>query len=171
MRFRSGRAVASGVGLTVLVTSVAVAAAPPGSASRTAQRRAAPRQDDPTRLAIPRAGLARPIAPSTERARASLRSSLGRYAQVTVDRQTGGLKAVGKLDGYLTGASSAAAETVALGYVRGHAAAFGLNASDLDALKLVRDYTSVDGVRHLQWAQVVDGADRRRLQPDGQRHP
>ena len=156
MRFRSGRAVASGLGLAVVVTSVAVAAAPPGTSSRQA-RRAGPRLDDPTRLTVPRAGLAAPVTSSTVRARARLRGSLGRYAQVTVDDQTGGLKAVGKLDGYLTGASTAGAGSVALGYVRDHAAAFGLSSSDLDALELVRDYTSADGVRHLQWAQAADG--------------
>src|SRR5215207_1354701 len=157
MRFKSGRALASGVGLAVVVTSVAVAQAPPGSSSRQARRAGAPAQSDPTRLVVPRAGQARPVSSSAVRARARLRSSLGRYAQVTVDDQTGGLKAVGRLDGYLTGASGADATSVALGYVRAHADAFGLRASDLDALALVHDYTSVDGVRHLQWAQVVDG--------------
>ena len=47
------------------------------------------------------------MAASTTRARAQLRDSLGRYAQVTVNQQTGGLQAVGRLNGYLTGASSA----------------------------------------------------------------
>ena len=154
MRFRSGRAVASGVGLTVLVTSVAVAAAPPGGSARTAQRKAAQ---------IRRGWRFRAPAwpgPSPPRPCAHARACAPRSAATRSSRsieQTGGLKAVGKLDGYLTGASSADAESVALGYVRAHAAAFGLSASDLDALKLVRDYTSLDGVRHLQWAQVVDG--------------
>ena len=98
------------------------------------------------------------MAASTTLARARLRDSLGRYAQVTVNQQTGGLQAVGRLDGYLTGRSSASATSIALGYVRAHAAAFGLTQQDLDGLKLVRDYTSSPkGVGHLQWAQVVDG--------------
>ena len=32
-----------------------------------------------------------------------------------------------------------------------------MTAQDLRELRLVRDYTSVDGVRHLTWAQVIDG--------------
>jgi hypothetical protein len=139
-----------------MVTSVAVGAAPPGISGRQA-RQARAQVSDPTRLTIPRNGQARPVAASTRRARARLRASLGRGAQVTVDEQTGGLKAVGRLDGFLTGASGGGARAVALGYVRAHADAFGLTASDLGALRLVRDYRSVDGVRHLQWAQVVDG--------------
>ena len=123
-------------------------------------RSAPPASDlkDPTRKSIPQTSQARPVAASTTQARAQLRDSLGRYAQVTVDQQTGGLQAVGRLDGYLTGRSSASATSIALGYVRAHATAFGLTQQDLDGLKLVRDYTSApDGVRHLQWAQVVDG--------------
>ena len=159
MRFRSGRAVAAGAAAAVAVTSVAVAAAPPISSSgRHTQRAARADLKDPTRKSIPQTSQARPVAASTTRARAQLRDSLGRYAQVTVDQQTGGLQAVGRLDGYLTGRSSASATSIALGYVRAHAAAFGLTQQDLDGLKLVRDYTSSpDGVRHLQWAQVVDG--------------
>ncbi len=159
MRCRSGRVIASGLGVAVVVSSVAVAAAPSGGSSRQVRqaRQTLARANDPTRLTIPQNGLPRPVAASAQRARARLRSSLGRQAQVTVDGQTGGLKAVGRLDGFLTGASSAGAQSVALGYVRAHAAAFALSSDDLDALKLVRDYTSVDGVRHLQWAQVVDG--------------
>ena len=159
MRFRSGRAVAAGAAAAVAVTGVAVAASPPISSSgRHTQRAARVDLKDPTRKAIPQTSQARPVAASTTRARARLRDSLGRYAQVTVNQQTGGLQAVGRLDGYLTGRSSASATSIALGYVRAHAAAFGLTQQDLDGLKLVRDYTSSpDGVRHLQWAQVVDG--------------
>ena len=159
MRFRSGRAVAAGAAAAIAVTGVAVAAAPPISSSgRHAQRAARADLKDPTRKSIPQTSQAQPVAASTTRARAQLRDSLGRYAQVTVNQQTGGLQAVGRLDGYLTGRSSASATSIALGYVRAHAAAFGLTQQDLDGLKLVRDYTSsADGVRHLQWAQVVDG--------------
>src|SRR3954452_11036540 len=159
MRFRSGRAVAAGAAAAVAVTGVAVAASPPiSSPGRHTQRAARVDLKDPTRKAIPQTSQARPVAASTSRARARLRDSLGRYAQVTVNQQTGGLQAIGRLDGYLTGRSTASATSIALGYVRAHAAAFGLTQQDLDGLKLVRDYTSSpDGVRHLQWAQVVDG--------------
>jgi extracellular elastinolytic metalloproteinase len=159
MRFRTGRAVAAGAAVAITVAGVSVAAAPPISSSgRGAQRAARADLKDPTRKTIPQASQARPVAAATTRARAQLRDSLGRYAQLTVNQQTGGLQAVARLDGYLTGRSSASATSIALGYVRAHAAAFGLTQQDLDGLKLVRDYTSsADGVRHLQWAQVVDG--------------
>src|SRR4051794_21617050 len=158
MRFRSGRAVAAGVAAAVAVTGVAVAAAPPISSSGRSAKRARIDLKDPTRQNVPQTSQARPVAASTTEARSRLRDSLGRYAQVTVDQQTGGLQAVGRLDGYLTGRSSASATSIALGYVRAHAAAFGLTQKDLDGLELVRDYTSSsDGVRHLQWAQIVDG--------------
>ena len=46
---------------------------------------------------------------------------------------------------------------VALGYVRSHAAAFGLEAADLETLVLTRQYRSESGMTHLQWAQTYRG--------------
>ena len=62
-----------------------------------------------------------------------------------------------KLDGFLTGPSESDAKDVALDYVRAHADVFRLDADDLAALRLVRDYTDVGGTRHLVWAQTFDG--------------
>src|SRR5262245_55194342 len=124
---RRGRIVAGGMGVAVMLAGTAVAAAPSRVTSRQAAKVLAA-SGDPTRLTLPRAGAAAPLAGSTRDARAGLRSSLGRQGVVTVDDQTGGLKAVGRLDGFLTGASSADAQSIALGYVRSHAPAFGLSA-------------------------------------------
>src|SRR3954453_14321330 len=136
----------------------ALAAGPPGAAGRSASvRNAVAQAQDPARTNLSPLGQTQPISRPAEKARSDLRGSLGRQAVLTTDARTGGVKAVGKLDGFLTGRSSASAAAVALGYVRSHSDAFGLTSDDLSNLKLVRDYTSPDGVRHLQWAQVVDG--------------
>jgi extracellular elastinolytic metalloproteinase len=155
MRF-SVRAVAAIAAASSLAAgAAAMAAGPPGSSSRVASGSAG--AADPARVNLPAVGDARPVARATTSARQSLRGSLGRQAVLTVDERTGGVKAAGRLDGYLTGRSSDDAKTVTLRYLRAHSDAFGLDASDLAGLKLVRDYTSRDGVTHLQWAQVVDG--------------
>ena len=140
---------------SVAAAGAAMAAGPPGASKGSAQRLAD--LSSPVRSNVAPLGVAKPVARTTKAARADLRGSLGRQAMLTVDDRTGGVKAVGRLDGFLTKASSADARSVALGYVRSHSDVFGLSAADLRGLKLVRDYTSPDGVTHLQWAQVVDG--------------
>jgi hypothetical protein len=90
-------------------------------------------------------------------ARAALAGTLGSQGIVQSDRVTGTLRYVGRLDGYLTGASGSSAASVALGYVRGHLAAFGLSAGDLATLHLRRDYVDVLGTHHLSWTQSAGG--------------
>ena len=90
-------------------------------------------------------------------ARAQLRSELGTQGFVSTDQGTGAVRLAGRFDGFLTARSSAAPADIALGWVRDHLAALGLKASDLDNLKLTRDYRSIDGVTHLIWEQRVDG--------------
>ena len=148
---RAGAVAAMLVG--VLAAGGAAAASGPPGASRTTTRDLA----SPARTNVAPTGVASPVSRSMQRARGQLRDSLGRGAVLTADDRTGGVKAVGRLDGFLTGASSASASDVALGWVRAHSAALGVKAADLAKLKLVRDYASTDGVRHLQWAVVVDG--------------
>ena len=82
---------------------------------------------------------------------------LGADAIVAVDAGNGGLRMVGRLDGYLTPASKADAADVALNYVRANLAAFGLTGTDVDDLVLVRRVTSVDGLQRLFWQQRAHG--------------
>ena len=70
---------------------------------------------------------------------------------------TGTPRVVAKLNGFLTGPSDASPKAIALGYLRGHATAFGLDAGDISSLRLTRQYTDVRGTTHFVWAQVFDG--------------
>src|SRR4029079_17686341 len=73
-------------------------------------------------------------------ARQELAASLGQQGVLQVDPNTGTPRVVARLDGFLSGPSSAPAASVALGYVRAHLAAFGLTTTDLATLHLTRDY-------------------------------
>ena len=97
---------------------------------------------------------ARPDAAQAER---KLHRSLGPQAVVDLDPVTGTPAMIGRLDGFLTGASSAPARTVARRYLRSNAATLGLTASDLTTLTLRRDYVDVAGIHHLSWTQSVRG--------------
>ena len=76
---------------------------------------------------------------------------------MTRDRLNGGLRLVARRAGFLTAPGEAPPARVALGYVRSHAAAFGLEAADLETLVLTRQYRSESGMTHLQWAQTYRG--------------
>ncbi len=95
-------------------------------------------------------------APAGEAARERLRDQLGRFGALTLDETTGTLRAVSRLDGYLTAPSTRSGAAVALGYVREHAAAFGLDGDDLDGLRLTGRETA-DRVEHLTWEQRYGG--------------
>ena len=84
----------------------------------------------------------------------SLRDQLGREGVVRLDPLTGTPSIVARLDGSLTGASSASAESIASDYLRANAAVFRLDAS---ALALAKSFTDVHGIRHLRFAQSLDG--------------
>jgi hypothetical protein len=139
------------VGLASAIGAVVAAArpAPQARPARQAALAAAPDLALHVQAAAPSAAVSR--------ARAALRSALGRRGFVTPDAETGGLRFAGRTDGFLTAASSAAPRDVALAYVRAHLAAFGLAAGDVDHLVLAREYRSIDGVTHLIWEQTVDG--------------
>jgi hypothetical protein len=102
---------------------------------------------------------AKPVAvsPRVAAARGALGRSLGMLGVIQSDRTTGTIRFVGRMDGYLTGASSRPAAAVALGYVRAHLTAFNLSATDMGTLHLVRDYMDVLGTHHLYWAQSAGG--------------
>jgi hypothetical protein len=98
-------------------------------------------------------------APAAGAARASLARSLGDEGIVGSQPTTGAARIVARRDGFLTDASGEDPLEIALGYVRRHAAAFGLDGGDLSALRLTSRYRSPDGVTHLAWTQTFDGVD------------
>lgn len=91
------------------------------------------------------------------RAQEALARALGSQGVVDVDPRTGTPRMVSRLDGFLTGPSAADPADVALGYVRANLAAFGLTASDLAVVRLVKDYVDILGTHHLVWQQVYRG--------------
>jgi len=94
---------------------------------------------------------------SMRAAQAGLLRSLGFHGVVDIDRLTGTPRVVARLDGFLTEPSERGPQEVALGYVREHADAFGLDADDIAALRLTRDYTDIGGTTHLSWGQTYGG--------------
>ena len=83
--------------------------------------------------------------------------SLGAASAVDIDPLTGTVRNLGRLDGYLTGPSSAPARSVALTFVRNHLAALGLTSDDLSTLRLRSDYVDNAGMHHLSWSQEING--------------
>lgn len=83
--------------------------------------------------------------------------SLGGSAVADFDPLTKTVRNIGKLDGYLTGRSSAPARSVALAYVRSHLDALGLTGADLASFQFRQDYVDTIGIHHLSWDQQVAG--------------
>lgn len=83
----------------------------------------------------------------------ALRRSLGGQSLVDIDPSTGTPRQVARVDGFLTGPSTAKAPAVVLGYVRAQRAVFGLSDADLTTLVLRKDYVDVAGTHHLSWEQ------------------
>jgi subtilisin-like proprotein convertase family protein len=104
-----------------------------------------------------RAGDRAAVPAATAEARTALDRSLGLQGTVSADPVTGGLREVGRTDGFLTAPSASDPATVGLGYVRDHRDAFGLDGADLSQLRLATSSVSSDGVTHLTWRQVVGG--------------
>jgi hypothetical protein len=97
------------------------------------------------------------VGPQNPAAVARLRAQLGAGSLVSVDPATGGLRQVGRIDGFLTGPSQADRASIAIGYVRANRAAFGLTTTDIDDLVLVRQVQSGDGLLRLFWQQRAGG--------------
>jgi subtilisin-like proprotein convertase family protein len=97
------------------------------------------------------------LATTTVSARATLQRDLGPQASVAADPVTGGLRTVGRTDGFLTAPSATDPAAVGVAYVRAHAAAFGLDADDLAQLQPATRSTSPDGVTHVTWRQLDGG--------------
>jgi len=83
--------------------------------------------------------------------------SLGTQGVLSIDPLTHTVRDIGKLNGYLTGRSSAPARSVALSYVRSHMSALGLHRGDLKTLQLRQDYVDPFGVHNLSWTQQAAG--------------
>jgi hypothetical protein len=84
--------------------------------------------------------------------------SLGPEGLVSYDPLTGTPRNLGRLNGYLSGRSSAPARVVALSFVRSHLSVLGLTSSDLKTLRFRQDYVDNIGVHNLSWSQSVNGA-------------
>src|SRR6188472_2385090 len=97
------------------------------------------------------------VADRTKADRAYYRS-LGSQAVVDIDPLTHTVRDFGRLDGYLTGRSSAPARNVALSYVRSHLGALGLVKGDLNSLRFRQEYVDPMGLHHLSWTQSARGA-------------
>jgi extracellular elastinolytic metalloproteinase len=86
-----------------------------------------------------------------------LRTALGPQGVVSLDPLTSTPRAVGRTDDFLTAPNSNAPASIALDYVAARPGVFGLSSADIAALKLVRDYVSVDGTHHLFFSQAASG--------------
>ncbi len=86
-----------------------------------------------------------------------LQRTLGVQGIVDIDPLTGTPRIVAKLNGFLTGPKRGTARSIGLGYLRTHAAAFGIGVATLRTLSFARDYVSIDGTHHVSWTQSRAG--------------
>ncbi len=104
-----------------------------------------------------RTGTRAPVPAATRAARATLAHRLGSEGVLASDPVGGGIRALGRTDGFLSAPRAGDAASVALAYVRAHADAFGLGTADFAALRLVRRSRSHGGITHLTWVPTRDG--------------
>ncbi len=83
--------------------------------------------------------------------------NLGNQAVISMDPLTGTVRDFGRLNGYLTGRSSASARSIALHYVRTHLSDLGLHRGDLRTMHLRKDYVDSLGIHNLSWTQRAAG--------------
>ena len=96
---------------------------------------------------------------TTGKAVTALRRQLGPGANIDINPLTGTPDQVSARTA-LTSASNRGAASVALGFVRAHLAAFGLDRADLNTLVKVRQYRDLNGITHVYWVQQVAGTRR-----------
>ena len=145
------------------LTPVQTASADPTGTGQVDATRLEPRRptvpDDGVRIDVRRpVGTDEPGAAPVA-ARAALARELGPMASIQTDPLFGTVRTVARLDGFLTGPSTAPPRWVALAFVRRHLDALGLAAADLGTLAFRRDYVDALGTHHLAWTQRVDGLD------------
>src|SRR5262245_65238961 len=75
----------------------------------------------------------------------ALRKQLGRQGIVSIDPLTGTARVVQRLDGFLTGPSTASASSIALAYVRSHPDVFRLRATEAKQLRPRKHYRALAG--------------------------
>lgn len=119
-----------------------------------------------TGLSLAPVSPAMPATPATVRLTSALGltsgasvTAFGDRATVDLDADTGTPRFVARLDGFLTTASTKAADTIAWDYLRAHLVGFGLSTSDLSSFSLRRTYVDVSGTTHLDWTQSFDGVE------------
>lgn len=104
-----------------------------------------------------RSGERASVPASVHDARRALLRRLGIEAQVAVDPVGGGIRALDRTNGFLSGPRAGDPAAVALAWVTANAQAFGLTAQQIAALHLTFRQTSNDGVTHLTWVPEVGG--------------
>jgi extracellular elastinolytic metalloproteinase len=85
-------------------------------------------------------------------------SGTGDEKILDIDGTTGTVRELTRLNGFLTGPSSKSPKSIALGYVRQHAAELGLVAADLKTFSLHRNYRDIAGTHHLYFTQRIAGS-------------
>jgi extracellular elastinolytic metalloproteinase len=91
------------------------------------------------------------------RARASLRSRLGRAGVLRIDPLTGTPHQLLRTDGALSGPRGGDRTDIALDFVRANKAAIGLDESDLDGLDVLRRPTTARGLTVVHFRQLYRG--------------
>jgi len=135
--------------MAIAIAALALGAAPAG-AIRAAQPAGARPQLDV------RDGQRTPVPAAVGGARHAFVERLGIEAHLATDPVGGGVRVLDRTNGFLSGPQAGDPAAVALAWVRAHADVFGLDAAQIDALRLVDRTTSNDGVTHLTWAPVSD---------------
>jgi extracellular elastinolytic metalloproteinase len=82
---------------------------------------------------------------------------LGLRGAYEVNPATGTVRALQRLDGALTGASTVKPVSRGWAYVRGHVAALGLSSSDLSAFHLADDLVTDRGLHTIRWTESYRG--------------
>jgi extracellular elastinolytic metalloproteinase len=139
------------VGLVLAVPATAPAVSPKARGPHAARDAAKPFYDSRAgaRASAPKRGAA---------ARSALKRRLGRQAVVKLNRITGTVSALQRLDGPLSGPAAGDRSSVALGWVRANRTALGLSAADVDALTLAdRHVSRASGITHLRYRQAYRG--------------
>lgn len=91
------------------------------------------------------------------RARAALRTRLGRFGVLDVNPLTNTPRSLLKLDGALSSPSGAARDSIARSFLRSNAAALGLSTQDIDALASAKRVDAPGGVTILRYRQSYRG--------------
>src|SRR3954471_18788685 len=90
-------------------------------------------------------------------ARRGLVRRLGPQARLEVDPLTDTVRVLQRLDGALTGPAAASPQTVARRYARDHAAALGLDATDVDDLVAAPTVRTPSGITIVRFRQAAAG--------------